>query len=180
MSSSTITIGREEDARDVCQETFLRAFRALPGFRGQSAFSTWLYRIAVHTCSHHLRKRRVELTDLQEEFEDDDHEPGRCRLEIDDTKLTAVLEGADLHEQVRTMIDEAVATYVNAATESFPEEWDLDALWTALKTLVDDCAWRIAAGEVDPVEGAWTMWAFSANEDALHVSNATLAVRSLV
>ena len=46
-----------------------------------------------------------------------------------------VLEGADLHEQVRTMIDETVATYVTAATESFPEEWDLDALWTALQTI---------------------------------------------
>ena len=46
----------------------------------------------------------------------------------------AVLEGADLHDQVREMIDDAVATYVMAATESFPEEWDLDALWTALKT----------------------------------------------
>ena len=46
-----------------------------------------------------------------------------------------VLEGADLHEQVRTMIDEAVATYVTAATEGFPEEWDLEALWTALKTI---------------------------------------------
>jgi preprotein translocase subunit SecA len=45
-----------------------------------------------------------------------------------------VLEGADLHEQIRTMIDEAVATYVTAATEGFPEEWDLDALWTALGT----------------------------------------------
>jgi len=47
----------------------------------------------------------------------------------------AVLEGADLTEEVRGMIDESVATYVAAATESFPEEWDLDALWTALKTL---------------------------------------------
>ena len=46
-----------------------------------------------------------------------------------------VLEGADLHEQIRTMIDEAVASYVLAATEGFPEEWDLDALWTALKTI---------------------------------------------
>lgn len=46
-----------------------------------------------------------------------------------------VLEGADLHEQVRTMIDEAVATYVVAATEGFPEEWDLEALWAALGTL---------------------------------------------
>ncbi|HEX2894140.1 MAG TPA: SEC-C metal-binding domain-containing protein, partial [Marmoricola sp.] len=46
-----------------------------------------------------------------------------------------VLEGADLHEQIRTMIDEAVAAYVVAATEGFPEEWDLDALWAALGTL---------------------------------------------
>ena len=47
----------------------------------------------------------------------------------------AVLEGADLHEQVRSMIDEVVEGYVTGATEGFPEEWDLDALWTALKTL---------------------------------------------
>jgi len=47
----------------------------------------------------------------------------------------AVLEGADLHEQVRTMIDEVVEGYVVGATEGFAEEWDLDALWTALKTL---------------------------------------------
>ncbi len=46
-----------------------------------------------------------------------------------------VLEGADLQDQVRLMIDDAVATYVNAATEGFPEEWDLDALWTALRTM---------------------------------------------
>ena len=46
-----------------------------------------------------------------------------------------VLEGRDLHVQIRTMIDEAVATYVIAATDGFPEEWDLEALWTALGTL---------------------------------------------
>ncbi|MCW2784858.1 MAG: preprotein translocase subunit SecA [Marmoricola sp.] len=45
-----------------------------------------------------------------------------------------VLEGRDLHEQIRTMIDDAVSTYVTAATDGFPEEWDLDALWTALGT----------------------------------------------
>ena len=46
-----------------------------------------------------------------------------------------VLAGADLHEQIRTMIDNVVEAYVTAATEGFPEEWDLDALWVALKTL---------------------------------------------
>src|SRR5262245_21816489 len=45
------TIGREEDARDVCQETFLRAFRALPGLRGQAKFSSWLDRIALNLCA---------------------------------------------------------------------------------------------------------------------------------
>src|SRR5499426_1720178 len=52
------TIGREDDARDVCQETFLRAFRALPGFRGQAKFSSWLYRIALNLCRDWLRRER--------------------------------------------------------------------------------------------------------------------------
>lgn len=47
----------------------------------------------------------------------------------------AVLEGADLHEQIRTMIDDVVSSYVTAATAGFPEEWDLEKLWTALKQL---------------------------------------------
>ena len=51
-------IGREEDARDVCQETFLRAFRALKGFRGQAKFSSWLYRIALNLCRDWIRRRR--------------------------------------------------------------------------------------------------------------------------
>src|SRR5678809_1504637 len=52
------TIGREEDARDVCQETFLRAFRALPGFRGEAKFSSWLYRIALNLCRDWIRRQR--------------------------------------------------------------------------------------------------------------------------
>src|SRR5437764_12091244 len=52
------TIGREEDARDVCQETFLRAFRALPGFRGQAKFSSSLYRIALNLCRDWIRRER--------------------------------------------------------------------------------------------------------------------------
>ncbi len=52
------TIGREEDARDVCQETFLRAYRALSGFRGQAKFSSWLYRIALNLCRDWVRRER--------------------------------------------------------------------------------------------------------------------------
>jgi RNA polymerase sigma-70 factor (ECF subfamily) len=55
-------IGREEDARDVCQETFLRAFRALPGFKGQAKFSSWLYRIALNLCRDWIRRQRRTRT----------------------------------------------------------------------------------------------------------------------
>jgi len=46
-----------------------------------------------------------------------------------------VLEGADLHEQIRTFIDDVVTGYVTGATQGFAEEWDLEALWVALKQL---------------------------------------------
>ena len=51
-------IGREEDARDVCQETFLRAFRAIGGFRGQAKFSSWLYLITLNLCRDFMRRDR--------------------------------------------------------------------------------------------------------------------------
>jgi RNA polymerase sigma-70 factor (ECF subfamily) len=51
-------IGRDEDARDVCQETFLRAFRSLSGFKGEAKFSSWLYRIALNLCRDWIRKQR--------------------------------------------------------------------------------------------------------------------------
>ena len=68
------TLGREDEARDVCQETFLRAYRALPGFKGEAKFSSWIYRIALNLCRDWMRKKRrtpvmqapegVDLADL--------------------------------------------------------------------------------------------------------------------
>jgi RNA polymerase sigma-70 factor, ECF subfamily len=64
------TIGREEDARDVCQETFLRAFRALKGFKGQAKFSSWLYRIALNLCRDWIRrKKRTPIVDMPEDVD---------------------------------------------------------------------------------------------------------------
>lgn len=51
-------LGREEDARDVCQEAFLRAFRALKGFKGEAKFSSWLYRITLNLCRDWMRRER--------------------------------------------------------------------------------------------------------------------------
>ena len=55
-----------EDVEDVAQEAFIKAFRALPRFRGESAFYTWLYRIAINTAKNHLvaRSRRPPGVDV--------------------------------------------------------------------------------------------------------------------
>ncbi len=87
------TLGREEDARDVSQETFLRAFRSLRGFKGESKFSSWLYRIALNLCRDQLRRQRrapfvstpegvdlVELAGEGEGVEPLDEVVGRRRL----------------------------------------------------------------------------------------------------
>ena len=62
-------LGDEEDARDVTQETYLRAYRGLKRFRGDAQFSTWLYRITANCASTQLGKRQrhrhAELNDDQ-------------------------------------------------------------------------------------------------------------------
>ena len=58
------------DVQDVAQEAFIKAYRALPNFRGESAFYTWLYRIAINTAKNHLvavgRKSPSYAVDVQE------------------------------------------------------------------------------------------------------------------
>src|SRR5690554_3847829 len=66
------------DVADVAQEAFIKAYRALPNFRGESAFYTWLYRIAVNTAKNYLvsRSRKPPSTDIdaqEAEFLDDGH-----------------------------------------------------------------------------------------------------------
>jgi RNA polymerase sigma-70 factor (ECF subfamily) len=106
------TLGREEDARDVTQETFLRAFRALPGFKGDAKFSSWLYRIALNLCRDWMRRdRRAPMVDVPEGVEI--HELAAEKQEtvsVEDLAARAELSGAvaeamqKLPEEQRTAI----------------------------------------------------------------------------
>ncbi len=60
-----------EDAKDLSQETFVQAYRSLGAFRGQSRFSTWLYRVAVNLCLHHLKSSaRQDPAEVDERLPD--------------------------------------------------------------------------------------------------------------
>src|SRR5262245_19423560 len=63
-------LGSEDEARDLCQEAFLRAYRALRSFKGEARFSSWLYQIALNLCRDRMRRRKgktlVSLDGLDE------------------------------------------------------------------------------------------------------------------
>lgn len=71
-------VKNEAEAEDLAQETFIKAYRALPNFRGESAFYTWLYRIAVNTAKNGLevnKRRPTSDVDIDEigEYAFDEH-----------------------------------------------------------------------------------------------------------
>lgn len=88
------------DVADLCQESFLAAYRALPAFRGESAFYTWLYRIAINAAQRHrARQRPVESLD------DEEGTFGRQPPPTDDATPEALLASRQLARE----LDDAVA-----------------------------------------------------------------------
>ncbi len=86
------------DVPDVAQEAFIKAYRAIPCFRGESAFYTWLYRIAVNTAKNHIvsQSRRPPATDVDAE-EAEYYESGSALKEIsnpENLKLSEELKRA--------------------------------------------------------------------------------------
>lgn len=98
-----------QEAEDVCQEAFIKAYRALALFRGDSAFYTWLYRIAVNTAKNYLvsRSRRPPASDV----------------EIGDAELSEV--GAVLREignPENQLASDHLKQAIDAAIEELPED----------------------------------------------------------
>ncbi len=78
-------VNNHEDASDLSQEVFVRAWRGLRTFKGQSALSTWLYRIAVNACLNRVSQRRLETEPLaSDRFEDANVEDPTVGLQRDE------------------------------------------------------------------------------------------------
>jgi RNA polymerase sigma-70 factor, ECF subfamily len=99
--------------QDIAQETFIRAHRALPQFRGDSAFYTWLYRIAVNSAKKALSdmKRDPVVTEAALALRDDDDETSRAQTELTDGETPESL-----------LASKEIAATVNAAIEALSED----------------------------------------------------------
>ncbi len=91
-------------ALDISQEAFLKAYRALPRFRGDSAFYTWLYRIAVNTAKNHLAAQRRRPTDVELDLQDPEQYELHAKLKETDTPEGMALS-QELHQTVERAID---------------------------------------------------------------------------
>ncbi len=93
---------------DIAQETFIRAYRAIPNFRGESAFYTWLYRIAVNTAKKALMelKRDPLVSESARASREDDDETSRVENELTDGETPdAVLASKQIAAAVNSAID---------------------------------------------------------------------------
>ncbi|SHL96162.1 RNA polymerase sigma-70 factor, ECF subfamily [Rhizobacter sp. OV335] len=99
--------------QDIAQETFIRAYRAIPQFRGESAFYTWLYRIAVNAAKKALveMKRDPIVTESARASRDDDDETSRVENELTDGETPEAL-----------LASKEIAATVNASIDALSED----------------------------------------------------------
>ena len=89
---------------DITQEAFIKAYKALPKFRGDSAFYTWLYRIAVNTAKNHLAAVRRRPMDVELDLQDPEQYDLHARLKETDTP-----EGVTLSHELQRAVEKAIA-----------------------------------------------------------------------
>ena len=99
-------LGNAEDAADMTQETLLKIYRALPKFRGDSAFSTWVYRITVNTCRDMLRRNLKHPEALLLDFSGDDGDESNYREVADHSAIPEdILVAKESDEYLNALID---------------------------------------------------------------------------
>jgi len=92
-----------DQALDITQEAFLKAYRALPRFRGDSAFYTWLYRIAVNTAKNYLAAQRRRPMDVDLDLQDPEQYDLQSKLKDTDTP-----EGVTLSRELNQAVQRAI------------------------------------------------------------------------
>jgi RNA polymerase sigma-70 factor (ECF subfamily) len=97
------------EAEDVAQEAFVKAYRAIGSFRGDSAFYTWLYRIAVNTARNTMASRQRRPLDYEAELSESEQSVVESRMRHGDTPEAAALS-EEIHQTV------------NRAVEDLPED----------------------------------------------------------
>lgn len=97
-------VGNTAEAEDLTQEAFLQLFRKIGTFRGESAFSTWLHRLAVNVVLMRLRKKTIAATSLDEKNEpDEDASAPKKDVGVEDLRLSGSVDRVNLERAVQQL-----------------------------------------------------------------------------
>ena len=88
------------EAEDLTQEAFMQLFRKISTFRGESAFSTWLHRLAVNVVLMHLRKRGLDEVSLEQEADDDSQDSPKKEYGEEDLNLIGTVDRVTLDKAI--------------------------------------------------------------------------------
>jgi RNA polymerase sigma-70 factor (ECF subfamily) len=101
-------LGDQDEAEDVAQEVFIKAYRSLDSFRGDAQFSTWIYRIATNLCIDRIRarKRRPQQAYSLDEPMDKDEDKGGREIADLSAEPTREVERDELRRRVREVMNE--------------------------------------------------------------------------
>jgi RNA polymerase sigma-70 factor (ECF subfamily) len=94
-----------DDARDVCQEAFLKVHKNLATFEGEAQFFTWLYRIVANLCIDHLRKRRGMKVEFDDALANDDPDEAGISPQRTGFDPARALADKELRAQIMTALD---------------------------------------------------------------------------
>jgi len=123
-------VGDEQEAEDVAQDVFLRVYQALPRFRGESKFTTWLYKIVSNVCLNRLRKVKPETVSIEANEEEPKFSPLRL-ANCDDTP-EANFEWKRFRERIRNLISSLPRQYSEVITLRHMQGMAYDEIASAL------------------------------------------------
>jgi len=109
-------VRNKEEAEDLAQEAFIKAFNSLSSFNAQYAFSTWLYKIAINNCIDHFRKKKLKVCSLDKPMTAKD---GDIKREFPDVNLTAD----------RDLLDTEKNKIIQDAIEELPEKYRMSIVY---------------------------------------------------
>jgi len=138
-------LGNAEDAEEATQDIFMKIYKSMDDFRGESAISTWIYRITSNECISRLRKKQLDTRSFDEPFEDE----GKSLADIlpdGSPDAVSLLESQESSEMIRNEVRRLPANWAMAISLYHFDDLSYDEIAEAMETPKATVATYISRG----------------------------------
>lgn len=153
-------VGNREEAEDLAQEAFIKVFRSIKSFRGEAAFSTWLYHIVSNVCRDALRKNSRRMEDSLDCAVTT--EKGELQREVADWSMSPepIYENQELGEFIQALINQLTPEYKTVIIMREIQEMSYEEIAEELNCSLGTVKSRLSRARKalrDKIEGSWEL-----------------------